>query len=140
MTSEELHERRRAIVRAFSEDPVTRWDHFAPGFRWRMIGTTPVSGLMIGTEGVAQKMAPFGERVASLRVIVDDVFGEGDRFVKIAHSEGMTVDGQAYRNEYATVFHFEGDKVVGAVEYLDTALIGRLVRGEALDSPDRLEA
>jgi ketosteroid isomerase-like protein len=135
MTNEELHERRRAIVRAFSEEPEKRWDHFAADFRWRMIGTTPVSGVMVGAEGVATKMAPFGTRVASLQVIVDDVIGEGDAFVKISHSEGVTVDGQIYRNEYATVFRFEGDKVVEAVEYLDTALIERLVQGEVLDSP-----
>jgi ketosteroid isomerase-like protein len=76
-------------------------------------------------------MSPFGERMASLRVIVDDVIGEGDAYVKLAHSEGMTTGGQPYRNEYATVFRFEGDTIVEVVEYLDTALIARVVTGTA---------
>lgn len=115
------------MVRSFSDAGPDRWGHFSPEFRWRMIGTTPVSGVMIGIAGVAERMAPFGARMASLRVIVDDVIAEGDRFVKIAHSEGMTVDGMPYRNDYATVFRFEGEQIVDVVEYLDTALIERVV-------------
>ena len=127
MTEPEMHERRREIVRSFSDAGADRWSHFAPGFRWRMIGTTPVSGVMVGVDGVAANMASFGRRMAALRVIVDSVIGEGDTFVKIAHSEGTTTSGDPYRNEYATVFRFEGDKIVDVVEYLDTALIERVV-------------
>lgn len=127
MTDHDEHERRREIVRSFSDAGPDRWAHFAPDFRWRMIGTTPVSGVMVGVDGVATNMAPFGKRISALKVIVDDVIGEGDTFVKIARSEGMTVDGEPYRNEYATVFRFEGDKIVDVVEYLDTALIERVV-------------
>jgi hypothetical protein len=129
LTLQDRHERRREIVRTFSDAGPDRWKHFAPGFRWRMIGTTPVSGVVIGVEGVARNMSPFGERMASLRVIVDDVIGEGDAYVKLAHSEGMTTDGRPYRNEYATVFRFEGEAIVEVVEYLDTALIERVVTG-----------
>lgn len=126
-----MHERRREVVRSFSDAGPNRWDHFAPDFRWRMIGTTPVSGLMVGVAGVAERMRPFGERMATLKVIVDDVIGEGDTYVKIAHSEGQTVSGEPYRNEYATVFRFDGDKIVDVIEYLDTALIERVVGAEA---------
>ena len=127
MTDPEMHERRREIVRSFSDAGADRWSHFAPGFRWRMIGTTPVSGVMVGVDGVAANMVPFGQRMAALRVIVESVIGEGDTFVKIAHSEGRTTSGDPYRNEYATVFRFEDDKIVDVVEYLDTALIERVV-------------
>jgi uncharacterized protein len=129
MTIHDEHERRREIVRSFSDAGPDRWMHFAPAFRWRMIGTTPVSGVMVGVEGVGETMRPFGEQIESLRVIVDEVIGEGDKFVKIAHSEGTTVSGEPYRNEYATVFRFEGDQIVDIVEYLDTALIERVVLG-----------
>jgi hypothetical protein len=129
MTSHDEHERWREIVRTFSDAGADRWTHFAPAFHWRMIGTTPVSGLMVGVNGVGETMRPFGERIESLRVTVDDVIGEGDRYVKIAHSEGTTVSGEPYRNEYATVFRFEGDQIVDVVEYLDTALIERVVTG-----------
>jgi ketosteroid isomerase-like protein len=88
-----------------------------------MIGSTPVSGVMIGAAGVAANMRPFRERMAELKVIVDDVICEGDRCVKIAHSEGRMADGRPYRNEYATVFRFENGVIVDVVEYLDTALI-----------------
>ena len=131
MTAQDRHERRREIVRTFSDAGPDRWKHFAPDFRWRMIGTTPVSGVMIGVEGVTRTMSPFGERMAYLTVTVDAVIGEGDAYVKLAHSEGTTTDGQPYRNEYATVFRFEGDTIVEVVEYLDTALIERVVTGAA---------
>ncbi len=135
MTSHDEHERRREIVRTFSDAGPDRWKHFAPDFRWRMIGTTPVSGVMVGVAGVGETMRPFGERIESLRVIVDEVIGEGDKFVKIAHSEGSMVSGEPYRNEYATVFRFEGDQIVDIVEYLDTALIERVVLGPLTPSP-----
>jgi ketosteroid isomerase-like protein len=131
MTEQDRHERRREIVRTFSDAGPDRWKHFAPDFRWRMIGTTPVSGVMIGVDGVARNMSPFRERMASLKVTVDDVIGEGDAYVKLAHSEGRTTDGQPYRNEYATLFRFEGDTIVEVVEYLDTALIAGVVTGAA---------
>jgi hypothetical protein len=134
MTNLAEHERRRSIVRTFSDAGADRWKHFADGFRWRLIGSTPVSGVMVGVRGVVEKMRPFSERMASLEVIVDSVIGEGDTFVKIAHSEGVTIDGSPYRNEYATVFRFEGDLIVDVVEYLDTALIQRVV-GTPLESP-----
>jgi hypothetical protein len=130
MTDQDQHERRREIVRSFSDAGADRWEHFAPDFRWRMIGTTPVSGMMVGVDGIAKHMMPFAERMASLAVIVDDVIGEGNSYVKIAHSEGATTDDQPYRNEYATLFRFEGDKITEIVEYLDTALIERVVTGE----------
>ncbi|HEX4218817.1 MAG TPA: hypothetical protein VHZ02_10640 [Acidimicrobiales bacterium] len=57
------------------------------------------------------------------------MIGEGDKYMKIAHSEGTTVSGEPYRNEYATVFRFEGDQIVEIVEYLDTALIERALTG-----------
>jgi ketosteroid isomerase-like protein len=136
VTSHEEHERRREIVRSFSEAGPDRWTHFAPDFRWRMIGTTPVSGVMVGVSGVAENMRPFGERIESMRVTVDDVIGEGDKFVKIAHSEGVTVTGEPYRNEYATVFRFEGNQIVDIAEYLDTALIeGVLTRPRTPATP-----
>jgi hypothetical protein len=91
---------------------------------------------MIGVGGVANHMTPFGQRMASLTVIVDDVIGEGDSYVKIAHSEGATTDGQPYRNEYATVFRFDGDKITEIVEYLDTALIERVVTGQPAAPPN----
>ena len=66
---------------------------------------------------------------ASNRVYVDAVIGEGDRFVKLAHTEGVTSDGRPFRNELATVFVFEGDVIIEAIEYLDTALISFVVDG-----------
>jgi ketosteroid isomerase-like protein len=126
VTPEEL-ERRRRLLRAFSESvrgPGTvQFEGFAPDFTIRMIGSTPLSNVMRGPEGVAANMRPFRERMAELKVIVDDVICEGDRCVKIAHSEGRMADGRPYRNEYATVFRFENGVIVDVVEYLDTALI-----------------
>ena len=74
-------------------------------------------------------MRPFRERMAELRVIVDDVICEGNRCVKVAHSEGRMADGRPYRNEYATVFYFEDDLIVAAVEYLDTQLMASVFEG-----------
>jgi ketosteroid isomerase-like protein len=127
MTNPEQHERRREIVRAFSDPNADRWQHFAPNFRWRMIGTTPVSGVTVGVAGISEQFAPLGRGLAFNKVDVDDVFGEGDRFVKIAHTNGETVDGRPFRNELATIFTFEDDLVVDVLEFVDTALIASVV-------------
>jgi ketosteroid isomerase-like protein len=128
VTTAEKHERRRDIVRSFS-DPgiVDRWQHFAPDFRWRMIGTTPVSGPTVGLAGISEKFAPLGRGLASNEVYVDDVFGEGDRFVKLAHTNGETADGRPFRNELATIFTFDGDLIVEVLEFVDTELISSVV-------------
>jgi ketosteroid isomerase-like protein len=55
--------------------------------------------------------------------------------VKLAHSDGLTVDGQRYRNEYATTFRFEDGKVIEVVEYLDTALIETVIFRRSLTDP-----
>ena len=128
MTDIEQHERRREIVRGFSDPRVVdRWKHFAPDFRWRMIGTTAVSGYAVGRAGIDEKMAPLRRGLASNRVYVDAVIGEGDIFVKLAHTEGVTSDGRPFRNELSTVFVFDGDVIIEAIEYLDTALISSVV-------------
>ena len=130
MTDIEQQERRREIVRGFSDPGVDRWQHFAPDFRWRMIGTTAVSGVAVGRAGIDEKMTPLRRGLASNRVYVDAVIGEGNRFVKLAHTEGVTRDGRPFRNELATVFVFDGDVIVEAIEYLDTALISSVVDGK----------
>jgi ketosteroid isomerase-like protein len=129
VTDIEQRERRRGIVRGFSDPGVDRWQHFAPDFRWRMIGTTAVSGVAVGRAGIDEKMAPLRRGIASNRVYVDAVIGEGDRFVKLAHTEGVTSDGRPFRNELATVFVFDGDVIIEAIEYVDTALISSVVDG-----------
>ena len=131
MADSAQHERRRAIVRGFSDPGVDRWKHFAPHFRWRMIGTTAISGVAVGLAGIEEKMAPLRRGIASNRVYVDAVIGEGDRFVKLAHTEGVTSDGRPFRNELATVFTFDGDMIIEAIEYLDTALISSVVDVES---------
>jgi ketosteroid isomerase-like protein len=104
-----------------------RWEDFAPGFRWRMIGTTPVSGTMIGVAGVDEQMAGFRRRLKRMTVVIDSLICEGDTVVKIAHSDGLTVDGRPYRNELATVFRFTDGLVVEVIEFLDTALIETVI-------------
>jgi ketosteroid isomerase-like protein len=130
-SAEEL-ERRRRLLRAFSESvrgPGTvQFEGFAPDFTIRMIGSTPLSNVMRGPEGVAANMRPFRERMAELKVIVDDVICEGDTCVKLAHSEGRMKDGRPYRNEYAHVFRFKDNLIVEVIEYLDTALIASVLR------------
>lgn len=126
-TNPEEQERRRDIVRAFSDPDGDRWQHFAPEFRWRMIGTTPVSGATVGLGGISEKFAPLVRGLASNKVHVDDVFGEGDRFVKVAHTIGETVDGRPFMNELATIFTFDGDLIVDVVEFVDTELISSVV-------------
>jgi ketosteroid isomerase-like protein len=128
VSTAEQHERRREIVRSFSTPGADRWKHFAPDFRWRMIGTTPVSGVTVGVAGISEKFAPLGRGLASNQVHVDDVFGEGDRFVKLAHTNGETVDGRPFRNELATIFTFDGDLIVEVLEFVDTELISSVVR------------
>jgi ketosteroid isomerase-like protein len=92
-----------------------------------MIGTTPVSGVTVGVAGIAEQFAPVGRGLAFNKVDVDAVFGEGDRFVKIAHTDGETVDGRPFRNELATIFTFDGDLIVEVLEFVDTELIASVV-------------
>jgi ketosteroid isomerase-like protein len=93
-----------------------------------MIGTTLVSGPTVGVAGITEKFAPLGRGLASNEVHVDSVFGEGDRFVKLAHTHGETVDGRPFQNELATVFTFDEDLIVDVLEFVDTELISSVVK------------
>jgi uncharacterized protein len=110
-----------------------RWDDgFAPDFRWRLIGSTPISGVSVGQAGIDERMVEFRSRLARLDVTIDALICEGDTVVKIAHSDGLTVDGRPYRNEYATIFRFEDGKVVEGLEFLDTALVETVIFGKSI--------
>lgn len=123
-------QRQKDIILEWASKPgrPDRWDvGFAPDFKLTVIGSSPISGTMVGVAEIDEKMAEFRSRLSSLKVTIDQLICEGDTVVKLAHSEGLTVDGKPYRNVYSTIYRFEDGLVAEITEFLDTSLVETVV-------------
>jgi ketosteroid isomerase-like protein len=107
----------------------------APDVRYRVMGTTPISGEAVGMgEFVAKTLRPFVSRLqdGKIEVVPDEFVASGDRVVVLAHSIATAVTGAAYNNEYAMVFGVRDGLIATVREYLDTALVETAVFGNEI--------
>ena len=98
---------------------------------WTIIGTTVMSGVSRGKNEVAEKI--FGRlraRLADapLRFEIDHMIGEGDWVVMLARGFAFAKDGQPYNNTYAITARFRDGRIVEMTDYIDTALIDRVLK------------
>ena len=108
---------------------------FAPDVRYRLMGTTPISGESVGvSEFLAKIIRPFVGRLegGQIEVIPDTFIASGSHVVVLAHSRATSVTGAAYNNEYAMVFTVQDGLIASVREYLDTALVETAVFGREI--------
>ena len=123
--------RRAAILQ---NTDVEAWlDLVTDDFVFRTIGTTGASGVWEGKEGARDLEAMVGEVLDDdgLDFLVDEVIVEGEVAVVIGRGRSRTrVAGEPYNNTYCLVLRFRGDKIADWTEYLDTALVDRVLAAE----------
>ena len=87
-------------------------------------GTTGVSGVHRGLEGVRTHMERFGSLIEpGPRMNLVELIGEGDTVVCLSQAVMRSRTGREYNNRYAFVFKFDGPRISSITEYLDTALV-----------------
>ena len=102
----------------------------ADDFVWRIIGTTAWSGAYVGKADVRERLqkplhAQFTgpSRITSTRILAD-----GDYVVVECEGDAMTLSGERYANTYCFVMRLEGGQLREMTEYMDTALVERVLR------------
>lgn len=128
----------RKTVRRFFEqmeaNPESALEMLAPDAVWTTTGTTPLSGTYRGAAALAEGLlAPFAQLAEGYKLVVDEVFGEGERVAALAHGEGgETQTGIPYRNHYAFFLRVRGDRITEVVEYMDTVMVETALYGREL--------
>ncbi len=94
-----------------------------------VMGTTSLSVVTHGKKEMAAKvLAPLAEALdGEMTVAVDNIIAEGDWVVMQSRGFGRGKNGQQYNNHYAQVFRLRDGLVVEWTEYLDTAMLGRIL-------------
>ncbi|MEX0801612.1 MAG: nuclear transport factor 2 family protein [Dehalococcoidia bacterium] len=97
-------------------DPQVEWTE-AEGF--------PYPGTFVGPDAVLQGVfAPLGTEWDGYKVEPSEILDAGDAVVGLGHYSGRyKATGKEFRAPFAHVFRLKDGKIVGFVQYTDTALI-----------------
>jgi ketosteroid isomerase-like protein len=101
---------------------------------WRMIGTTPWSGVYTGQAAIRRDLlAPLFAQFADPYLnVADAIIAEGDTVVVECRGKVTTRTGRRYDNTYCWVCRLANGKIVSLTEYMDTQLVAA-----ALEPPVR---
>lgn len=101
----------------------------ADDVKWRIIGSTAVSGTHLSKKAFAAATAPLGARFTEpLRVEIKSVHEDGDTVFLEWEGKTSAVNGRTYEQSYCWIIRMADAKAVEVVVYLDTALIDDMFR------------
>jgi uncharacterized protein len=97
----------------------------ADDFCWKMMGTTPWSGVYNGKKEVGAKlMKPLFEKFATTYKNTASRFtAENDIVVVECEGKVDTITGKSYNNTYCYICKFADGKLIELIEFLDTQLV-----------------
>jgi len=92
---------------------------------WRMIGTTPWSGVYAGKAAIRRDLLTplFAQFADQYLNVADAIIAEGDTVVVECRGKVATKTGQRYDNTYCWVCRLADGKIVSLTEYMDTQLV-----------------
>jgi len=92
---------------------------------WRMIGTTPWSGVYTGKTAIRRDLlTPLFAQFANQYVnVADAIIAEDDTVVVECRGKVVTKAGQRYDNTYCWVCRLRDGKIASLTEYMDTQLV-----------------
>jgi len=92
---------------------------------WRMIGTTPWSGVYTGKTAIRRDLlTPLFAQFADQYVnVADAIIAEDDTVVVECRGKVVTKAGKRYDNTYCWVCRLRGGKIASLTEYMDTQLV-----------------
>ncbi|CAN7460835.1 nuclear transport factor 2 family protein [Caulobacter sp. LjRoot300] len=97
---------------------------------WRMIGTTPWSGVYAGKAAIRRDLLTplFAQFADQYLNVADAIIAEGDTVVVECRGKVATKTGQRYDNTYCWVCRLADGKIVSLTEYMDTQLVATALR------------
>src|SRR5262249_16221520 len=101
----------------------------ADDFVWRIIGSTAWSGEYVGKTEVRERLLkPLYQQFTAPTVITATrILADGDYVVAECRGDATTVAGQRYANTYCFVIRVADGKLQEMTEYMDTALVERVL-------------
>jgi ketosteroid isomerase-like protein len=105
-------------------------DAMADDFVWRIIGSTAWSGEYAGKAAVRERLLKplCAQLEGPPRITLTRLLAEGDHVVAQCAGEATTVSGARYANTYCFVIRIENGRLREMTEYLDTALVDRVLQ------------
>ena len=131
----------RALIQKLMEAR-SRRDHapfiaaMADDFVWRIIGTTAWSGEYVGKADVCDRLLKplYTQFLAPSSITATRILCDGDYVVVQCHGDATTVSGERYANTYCLVIRMADGQLREMTEYMDTALVDRVLRPPAWQS------
>lgn len=101
----------------------------ADDVRYTLYGDHPLARTYRGKQDFLENMAvPLSARLAGpILLEVDRILADGEHVVVEARGRAQATAGMRYDQHYCVVFRLAGGRIVEGREYLDTALLGRLM-------------
>ena len=102
----------------------------ADDFVWRITGSTAWSGEYVGKADVLERLIkPLrGQFTAPNSLTLSRIIAEGDYVVAECRGNATTLAGELYANTYCFVIRMADGKLRELTEYMDTALVERVLR------------
>ncbi len=102
----------------------------ADDFVWHITGTTAWSGDYVGKAEVRERLLKplYAQFTAPTRINPTRILADGDHVVAECKGDATTLCGERYANTYCLVIRLEGGKLKELTEYMDTALVERVLR------------
>jgi ketosteroid isomerase-like protein len=114
-------------------DPAPFIAAMADDFIWRIIGSTAWSGEYVGKTDVRERLLKplYAQFTAPSRITPTNILADGDHVVVECQGEATTVSGERYANTYCFVMRVTDGQLREMTEYMDTALVERVLRPPA---------
>jgi ketosteroid isomerase-like protein len=134
MTPTENKQLIQTIMEARSRrDPAPFIAAMADDFVWRIIGSTAWSGEYVGKTDVRERLLRplHAQFTAPSRITATRILADGDHVVMECRGDATTISGERYANTYCFVIRMADGLMREMTEYMDTALVERVLQPPA---------
>jgi ketosteroid isomerase-like protein len=102
----------------------------ADDFIWRIIGSTTWSGDYVGKADVRERLLKplYAQFTAPSSIVPTRILADGDYVVAECRGDTTTITGERYANTYCFVIRMADGQLQELTEYMDTALVERVLR------------
>jgi uncharacterized protein len=125
----------KALVQSIFEarsrrDPAPFIAAMADDFIWRITGSTAWSREYVGKTEVRERLFKplYAQFTAPTEITATRILADGDYVVAECKGDATTLSGERYANTYCFVMRLADGKLKELTEYLDTALVDRVLK------------
>jgi hypothetical protein len=125
----------KALVQSIFEarsrrDPAPFIAAMADDFVWRITGSTAWSGEYIGKAEVRERLLKplYAQFSAPTSITATRILADGDHVAVECKGDATTIAGERYANTYCFVIRLADGKLKELTEYMDTALVARVLK------------